>query len=246
MTAITDAAATGAGRARTGGAVQILRPSCKGPAAHDGHFCLFFHPVAHLIERVLPTMAKPLIPASSPQPAGAAPARSVIVFGRCDSIVLPAAAPLQQSQAKTAFFDAFKADLGHPSAFAAPLALVDFPQWGRLVRGASGGILFHPSFRGGFVVRVALEGLVPDHPYILTLNGNPERAGNASLVDPVPGNEREKYFDFQTVTTDARGTYQATFGIALPAGPYDVRFYVKDPADFKIVLYHDFFRFGVK
>jgi len=35
-------------------------------------------------------------------------------------------------------------------------------------------------------------------------------------------------------------------GVALPPGPYDVRFYVKDTSDFKIVLYHDFFPFGVQ
>jgi hypothetical protein len=95
-------------------------------------------------------------------------------------------------------------------------------------------------------VRVALEGLLPDHPYILTLNGNPKLAGNANLIDSVPGGGPERYFDFQTVTTDARGSYLATFAIALPAGPYDVRFYVKDTSDFKIVLYHDFFPFGVE
>jgi hypothetical protein len=42
------------------------------------------------------------------------------------------------------------------------------------------------------------------------------------------------------------GEYMATFAIALPKGPYDVRFYVKDTDDFKIVLYHDFFRFAVE
>jgi hypothetical protein len=174
------------------------------------------------------------------------PSQHVVVFGKGDSAVLQPATPLPQTPAKAVFYQAFSADLEHPADFAAPIALTAFPQWGRLVPGASGEIQFHRSFPGGFVVRVALEGLLPGHSYILTLNGNPERAGNASLVDPVPGNEREKYFDFQTVTTDAHGSYLATFGIALPPGPYDVRFYVKDPADFKIVLYHDFFPFAVE
>ena len=46
-------------------------------------------------------------------------------------------------------------------------------------------------------------------------------------------------------TTGANGQYDATIGIRLPAGPYEVRFYVKDTADFKIILYRDFFKFQV-
>jgi hypothetical protein len=53
-------------------------------------------------------------------------------------------------------------------------------------------------------------------------------------------------YDFQTITTDATGRYNATYGLVLTAGPYDVRFYVKDTADFKIVLYRDFFKFTVE
>jgi hypothetical protein len=55
-----------------------------------------------------------------------------------------------------------------------------------------------------------------------------------------------QYYDFQTIQTDATGGYLATFGIMLPAGPDDVRFFVKDTADFKIVLCHDFFKFSVE
>ncbi len=95
------------------------------------------------------------------------------------------------------------------------------------------------------MVRTQLEGLTPSHRYILTLNGNPARAGNDKLMETVSHNQKEKYYDFQTVTTDAHGRYRATFGIVLPPGPYDVRFYVKDTADFKIILYHDFFKFAV-
>ena len=196
-------------------------------------------------KETIPSMTVPFILASL-QLGSVVPAQHVIVFGKGDSVVLQPSTPSPETPAKAAFYREFKADLEHPAVFEAPLELTAFPQWGRLVPGASGGIQFHGSFRGGLAVRVALEGLLPDHPYILTLNGNPKLAGNANLVDSVPGNEQEKYFDFQTVTTDSRGSYLATFGIALPAGPYDVRFYVKDTADFKIVLYHDFFRFGVE
>ena len=40
--------------------------------------------------------------------------------------------------------------------------------------------------------------------------------------------------------------YDATFAVALPAGPYDVRLYIKDTADHTIFLYHDYFRFTVE
>jgi hypothetical protein len=55
-----------------------------------------------------------------------------------------------------------------------------------------------------------------------------------------------RYYDFSTITTDTTGNYHATFGIMFPAGKYDVSFYVKEPPDFSIVLYHDFFRFTVE
>ncbi len=93
---------------------------------------------------------------------------------------------------------------------------------------------------------MTLEGLTPNHKYILTLNGNPARAGNDKLMETVDHNKKQKYYDFRTITTDANGRYHATFGIRLPAGPYDVRFYVKDTTDFKIILYHDFFKFTVE
>jgi hypothetical protein len=86
---------------------------------------------------------------------------------------------------------------------------------------------------------------LPNRPYILTLNGNPERFGNENLPTPVPGNEQEKLFDFQIITTDSDGKYLTLYALALPKGAYDVRFYVKDTVDFKIVLCHDFFKFAV-
>jgi hypothetical protein len=175
-------------------------------------------------------------------------ARNIVVFSKGDTLALESGTVPDGpgSPEKAAFLSAFRADAACPQPFAAPLELSDLPQWGRKVPGATGSIQFHESFRGGFVVRVALEGLAPDHPYILTLNGNPERAGNNHLADPVPGNERERYLDFITITADSKGRFGASFGIRLPTGRYDVRFYVKDTSDFKIVLYRDFFKFSVE
>jgi hypothetical protein len=125
------------------------------------------------------------------------------------------------------------------------LALMAPPEWGRTVAGAVGQVRLHPHTVHGLVLEVSLEGLRPDHRYILTLNGNPQLPGNERLPDPVPGLPAERYFDFFTATTDAHGAYAGKFGITLPAGPYRVRFYVKDTDDFKIVLYHDYFPCGV-
>jgi hypothetical protein len=147
---------------------------------------------------------------------------------------------------RNAFFADYVADLGRQGPFEKAMDLVNPPTWGKTVSPVTHGtIQFHPSFARGFVCHLALENLLPDHAYILTLNGNPAKAGNNLLSTPVPGNEQERYYDFLTITTDAHGRYGANLGIYLKPGEYDVRCYVKDTADFKIVLYRDFFEFIV-
>jgi hypothetical protein len=175
-------------------------------------------------------------------------AQEIVVLAKGDSLVLGStnAATELKDPAQASFLAAFKADLAHPATFAGPDKLSDLPEYGRKVPGAAGEIRYHGSFHGGFVIGVTLEGLTPNHKYILTLNGSPGRAGNDKLMETVDHNQKEKYYDFSTVTTDANGRYHATFGIRLPASRYDVHFYVKDTTDFKIVLYHDFFKFKVK
>lgn len=182
-------------------------------------------------------------------PASGAPSPvRVVVYAKGDSIAYRAATPPPSpaDPVRSALLRRFNADLDQPAALEKTLPLTEFPVWGRAVPGAAGEIQFHGSFRGAFVTRVSLTGLLPNHDYILTLNGNPEKQGNDRLPTPVPGNEREHYLDFQTVRTDSSGRYSAAYAIALAKGPYDVRFYVKDTSDFKIVLYHDFFPFRVE
>lgn len=162
----------------------------------------------------------------------------IIVLGRGKTV--GHATPVTPAQA--AFIAAVKAR----GEAGKPLPLITPPEWGRTVPGAAGSVRLHPTVAGGLVLQVALTGLAPDHAYLLTLNGNPQLPGNDLLPDTVPGNPREKYLDFLTATTDQHGGYEATFGIVLPAGVYQVRFYVKDTADFKIILYHDYFPCAVK
>jgi hypothetical protein len=181
-------------------------------------------------------------------PLGAFASPPVVVFGEKEFYALdsPTAAGPRDA-AQQAFFAGYRADWGRQAPYEASLALVSPPAWGKTVGPATKGeIDYRKSFPGGFVFRLALESLLPNHEYILTLNGNPARAGNALLRSAVPGNPQERYYDFLIVRTDAKGGYEADLGVALKPGDYDVRCYVKDTADFKIVLYRDFFKFAVR
>jgi hypothetical protein len=176
-------------------------------------------------------------------------AQQIVVFGEKDFYVLgseaAAAGPADPGQA--AFFHAYKADVAQQAPLESSMDLVSPPSWGKTVSATTHGtIRFHPSFPGGFSCHLGLHSLLPNHAYILTLNGNPSKAGNELLPSLVPHMDKERYFDFLIVTTDAQGTYDASLGIFLKPGDYDVRCYVKDTSDFKIVLYRDFFPFQVR
>lgn len=173
-------------------------------------------------------------------------AEPLAIFGRGDARRIDsAAAPGDSAQA--AFFRDYRGDRDGAAPLEAELPLVNPPAWGRTVSDQTGGVVhYHRRFPRGFVCRLELHDLLPNHAYLLTLNGNPEKAGNDLLPTPVPGNEREKYYDFLDIKTDAQGRYAADLGIFLQRGAYDVRLYVKDTADFKIVLYRDFFPFTVE
>lgn len=176
-------------------------------------------------------------------------AGELVVFGEKDFYVLDSAsvraAPREAD--RLAFYEAFKMEVKGRAPLENALDLINPPQWGKTVSAETRGrIQFHPFFPGGFAFRISLENLLPNHDYILTLNGNPEKAGNSLLPSPVPGNERERYYDFLIIKTDAHGHYDADLGVFLATGSYDVRCYVKDTGDFKIVLYRDFFKFEVR
>jgi hypothetical protein len=119
--------------------------------------------------------------------------------------------------------------------------------WGKKVSDSTfGEILYRSAFLHGFITELKLINLLPDHNYLLTLNGNPKLAGNSLLPDTVPKYNVEKYYDFLSIVTDKEGNYKARIGIFLKRGDYNVRFYVKDTDGFKIVLYHDYFNFRVE
>ncbi|HWA85692.1 MAG TPA: hypothetical protein VG710_05685 [Opitutus sp.] len=172
-------------------------------------------------------------------------AEPLAVFGVSDSRRVDTD-PAPGDPAQAAFFRDYRGDRDGDAPLEAGLPLVNPPAWGKTVSSQSGGMVrFHRRFPRGFACHLELHDLAPNHAYLLTLNGNPQKAGNDLLPTPVPGNEREKYYDFLDIKTDASGRYVADLGIFLQRGRYDVRLYVKDAADFKIILYRDFFRFAV-
>jgi hypothetical protein len=176
-------------------------------------------------------------------------AQQIAVFGEKEFYVLDSNSVSNgpQEPAKAAFFDAYKADAARHAPYEQAMDLVNPPAWGKTVSASTRGkIQFRPSFTGGFVCRLTLENLLANHNYILTLNGNPAKAGNGLLLSAIPPDGKERYYDFLIVTTDANGGYSADLGIFLKPSDYDVRCYVKDTSDFKIVLYRDFFKFQVK
>jgi DNA-directed RNA polymerase subunit RPC12/RpoP len=209
-----------------------------------------FKPTEEPTNPTMPPVVKETKPTPPPAPIKPKPIVGLasIIFNKGDSMVVKDETTEAEvtDPDKAAFLAAFKADLASPLAFEDPGELVGMYQGGRVVPGATGAIPYHSSFKGGLVIGVTLQGLVPGHDYVLTLNGDPQRAGNNNLPDRVSGGNGQKCYDFNRITTDATGSYHATFCIKLPAGQYDVCFFVKDPTDWKIVLQHTFFQFTVE
>jgi len=192
-----------------------------------------------------PPAAKQAPPPAPPKPV---PELAFVVFSNGDSLMLGSgtAEAEVKDPAKAAFLAAFKADLAHPLAFEGPVDLSMFPGYDGAAQSAAGNIKWHRSFRGGLVIGVTVRGLAPNHKYVLTLNGDPRHAGNSHLPEQLARNHGERYYDFSPVTTDMTGSDHAIYGVMLPAGQYDVFFFVKDTANWTIVLQHDFFQFTVE
>jgi hypothetical protein len=190
-------------------------------------------------------LSKLLIIMASLSPFGGLHAQSIVVFGKNDFYPADSAArqpPTDPAQA--AFLDAARKDFAGHAPYDETLGLINPPAWGRVVSPeTTGRVQVRRVFGHGFRFRLGLDHLLPNHSYILTINSRPQQPGNDLLPESVPGHEAEKYYDFLVVTTDAQGSYRANFALYLIPGAYNVRFYVKDTSDFKIVLYHDYFNF---
>ncbi len=149
---------------------------------------------------------------------------------------------------KVEFLNDYKNFISNRVPYETSIDLVTPPlEWGKMVNNkTSGKIMYHDFFKNGFVFKIKIDSLLPNHKYLFTINGNPKLMGNNLLPDTVPNNNTEKYYDFLFIKTDAKGKYASECAVFLTPGTYDVRFYIKDTDDFKIVLFRDFFRFDVK
>lgn len=110
------------------------------------------------------------------------------------------------------------------------------PIWGKTIPGSSGKVIYFDNFQGAFSGRIELKGLAPNHSYVLTLN---EKLG---VNNKLPNT----YIDFLMVVTNEVGYVNSEFDVKLPSGNYNVKFFVKDTEDWKIVLYNDFLIFTVR
>jgi hypothetical protein len=176
-------------------------------------------------------------------------AEDIVVFARGDSRSLGAAAQeTPRDPASAAFLAAARNDFAGRAPYDAVFPLINPPAWGRVVSpDTTGSLQIRRSFAHGFVFHLDMEHLQPSHAYVLCINGRPQHPGNELLPESVPGHEAEKYYDFCTVETDARGGYHAGFALLLRPGPYNVHFYVKDTTDHKIILYGlEYFDFEAK
>jgi hypothetical protein len=193
------------------------------------------------MRRLLPLLSALLLAAG----AGSA-SEPLVVFSRNDVRPLSSGkAPTTGAQA--AFWAAYREDRAAGTRYELELPLVSPPEWGKTIGPKTGGrVQYHRIFPRGFVCRISLHDLVPNHLYILTLNGNPLKDGNVLLPMKVPNVEREKYYDFLDFKSDEQGGFDTQVGIFLEPGRYDVRIYVKDAGDFKIVLFREFFPFVAK
>ena len=85
--------------------------------------------------------------------------------------------------------------------------------------------------------------LEPNHGYVLSLNGKPKHASNSLFSARY---NDDGYLDFTPFPTDPKGSARLDFNTKIQGGNYDVKFFIKDAADGKIVLYNDNLLFTVE
>lgn len=109
--------------------------------------------------------------------------------------------------------------------------------WGKTIPSSSGKIYYYDKFQEAFSGGIILGGLAPNHGYFLSLHGKPSNPGYDFL--PQIDDKGQRYFDFLQVNTNSVGNVSEKFNVAMKPGDYNVKFFVKDINDWKIVLYND-------
>lgn len=124
------------------------------------------------------------------------------------------------------------------------------PEFGDPEPGASGSFCFAEKSVGPWQITVRLNGLTPNESYWLSLNaGSPGTPENRILGDiRIPGwraghyFEKEGFWDFKEIKTDAQGKFEDSASLPLPPLRYHVKFLIKKSYVQKggrVVLYTD-------
>ena len=126
-----------------------------------------------------------------------------------------------------------------------PISLFPAPKsWGKPISGSSGKLVFNVDQPEQLNGKIQVEGLKANHFYTVTLNGKVEDKSN-NLLPQTYGVER--YVDITEFMTDSMGNVDsAFFKVFLSSGAYNVKFFIKDRDDWKIVLYNNYFVFYIK
>ena len=112
--------------------------------------------------------------------------------------------------------------------------------FGKQVEGSSGKVIYCVESSKYFIGEIIIEGLEPSRDYMLTINGKPGQPGNECLSQR-PSNVC--YLDFRQIKTDSVGNCHRPFRRKLEPSDYDVKFFIKDMEDWRIVLYNNFLFF---
>lgn len=115
-------------------------------------------------------------------------------------------------------------------------------RWGLPIGQSWGRVVYRRTGEGSFSGRLVLDGLPPERTYVLCLNSFEDHESGRHLPQVY---EDERYYDFEQIRTDADGAVDKTFSVALPPAAYHVKFLVKDPSDWRVMLHSDFVRFEV-
>jgi len=133
----------------------------------------------------------------------------------------------------------------HSENLTEKIELIPAPKsWGLPIKDSSGYISYKKVYNDKKMnIKVKILGLLPLHSYVFSINGKHWHKSN-NILSQRYGNEG--YFDFAQVMTDNEGNCEKYFSLNLPADNYNVKFLVKDPKSWKVVLYNDFFIFTIK
>jgi len=99
-----------------------------------------------------------------------------------------------------------------------------------------------------FKGKIKVSGLLPDHEYVLTLNGWANHESNKLLIKQCQlwKPTGEGYCDFKKVKTDSNGSINKDLEELLDKGLYKVKFLIKDTSNWTVVWTDDTVKFKVK